>query len=148
MFNQLAREFRLAVQARSGASPAGLVWMAIFAVALLGFVVFLCITAYGWLSLRYDPVIAGLIMSAVFAFIALVAATTAALMRRRTRRRALLEQAARQNAPPTFLLDPKFLSMAADVGRVVGWQRVVPVALLGLIVVQWVRDHHRGRHES
>jgi amino acid transporter len=148
MFNQLARELRLVIQARSGASPAGLLWIAIFAIALLGFVVFLCITAYGWLSLRYDPVIAGLIMSGGFALVALIAASVALVIRRRTRRRALLEQAAQQTAMPTFLLDPKFLSMAADVGRIVGWQRIVPIAVFGLVVAQWVRDHHRGRRET
>jgi hypothetical protein len=31
-----------------------------------------------------------------------------------------------------------------QVGRTVGWQRIVPLALLGFLAVQWTRDRGQG----
>jgi hypothetical protein len=33
-----------------------------------------------------------------------------------------------------------------QVGRQIGWQRVIPVALLGFMAAQWTREH-RGQGE-
>jgi hypothetical protein len=53
--------------------------------------------------------------------------------------RAILERAA-QAQGPLKLLDPKLLSVAMEAGRALGWQRVVPVALLGFLAAQWVQQ--------
>ena len=90
------RDIALAFQARNGVSAAVVVWTAIFAVAVLSAFVFLCISGYGWLALRYDRVTAGLIMAGLFAAIAIIAAIVAAVIRSRIRQRAVLERAARR----------------------------------------------------
>jgi len=32
-----------------------------------------------------------------------------------------------------------------EAGRKLGWQRLVPVALLGFMAAQWAREHNRTR---
>jgi hypothetical protein len=140
MLNALTREIRLAIQAKSGTNAAVLVWMGILVVALLTAFVFLCVAGYDWLALRYDSVIAGLIMAGIFFAVAIVAAIIGVLVRRRVRERAILARAARAHSP-SWLLDPRILNAAVEAGRSFGWQRIVPVALLGFMVAQWAREN-------
>ncbi|HXD12869.1 MAG TPA: hypothetical protein VNU65_01745 [Xanthobacteraceae bacterium] len=140
-------DITLAIQARSGASAALFVWMAIIAFASLSAFVFLCIAAYDWLSLRLGGVIAGLIMAGIFVLIAAIGAIFSAFARRRARERAILERAARARASSSWLLDPKIVTVAVEAGRALGWQRILPVALLGLMAAQWTREHRAHREE-
>lgn len=139
MLKSLMREITLSVQSKSGASVAVFVWIAVIAFALFAAFVFLCVTAYEWLTLRYDSITAGLIMTGIFVVIAAFAAIISALLRRRVRERAILARAAKAHAP-SWLLDPKILGVAVDAGRSFGWQRIVPVVLLGFLAAQWARE--------
>jgi hypothetical protein len=140
-------DITLAIQARSGASAALFVWMAIIAFASLSAFVFLCIAAYDWLSLQLGGVFAGLIMAGIFVLIAAIGAIFSAFARRRARERAILERAARARASSSWLLDPKIVTVAVEAGRALGWQRILPVALLGLMAAQWTREHRAHREE-
>lgn len=140
-------DITLAIQARSGASAALFVWMAIIAFASLSAFVFLCIAAYDWLSLQLGGVLAGLIMAGIFVLIAAIGAIFSAFARRRARERAILERAARARASSSWLLDPKIVTVAVEAGRALGWQRILPVALLGLMAAQWTREHRAHREE-
>ena len=138
------------IQARSGATPALLIWFAIVAIAVTAAFVFLCVAAYAWLALELGGVFAGLILAGVFLLIALIGALIATAARRRARERAILERAARARAP-SWLLDPKLLATAVQVGRTLGWQRIIPVALLGFMAAQWAREyreHHPPDQED
>jgi hypothetical protein len=145
MLKSWMRDITLAAQARSGVSPAVIVWIAVVALAALTAFVFLCVAAYDGLKLQVSSVFAGLIMAGVFILIALLGVIVCTLVRRRARERAILARAARAHAS-SWLLDPKIIATAMQIGRTLGWQRVVPVALLGFMVAQWAREH-RG-HES
>jgi hypothetical protein len=110
--------------------------------------VFLCVAGYAWLSLRFDGVIAGLIMAGIFVAVALIAALISALIRQRVRERAILARAARAHSP-SWLLDPKILGIAVEAGRTIGWQRIVPVAVLGFVAMQWARENRpHGKPQS
>jgi hypothetical protein len=37
-----------------------------------------------------------------------------------------------------MLLDPKVLGIAMQAGRAIGWQRVIPIAILGFVAAQWL----------
>ena len=145
MLKSIAREIVLSIQARNGMSPAVAVATAVVAFAALTAFVFLCVAGYAWLVLRFDSVTAGLVMAGIFIVIALIAALTAALIRRRVRERAILARAAKAQSP-SWLLDPKILGVAAEAGRTIGWQRIVPVAVLGFVVAQWMRESRE--HDS
>jgi type VI protein secretion system component VasK len=133
----------LSLQARSGMTPGFFVWVAILVVSLLATFVFLCVAAYVWLTPQFGAVYAGLIMAGVFLLFAIVAALVSAILRRRARERAILERAARAHASPSWLLDPKVLGIAVQVGRTLGWERLIPIALLGFLAAQWARGGYR-----
>ena len=140
MLKSLTREITLSIQAKNGASLAVVVWTAVVGIALLATFVFLCVAGYEAFSLRFDSVIAGLIMAGIFVAVALISAIISALMRKRVRERAILARAARAHSP-SWLLDPKILSIAAEAGRTIGWQRILPVAVLGFVAAQWAREY-------
>ncbi len=145
MLKTLTREITLSIQAKNGASVAVMVWLGIMAVALLTAFVFLCVSGYDWFAVQFGSVFAALIMTGIFVVIAIVAAIVSALIRRRVRERAILARAAKAHSPP-WLLDPKILGVVVEAGRIIGWQRLVPVALLGFMAAQWAREYRdQGR---
>ena len=146
MLKGLAQEVTLSVQAKSGASPAVVAWIAATALGSLTAFVFLCVAGYYWLSLQFGAIFAGLAMAGIFVCLAIAAAAVGAVIRRRVKERAILARAAKAHAP-SWLLDPRMLATALQVGREIGWQRIVPLALLGFIAAQWARER-RGRGEQ
>jgi hypothetical protein len=140
MFKTVTREITLFVQARSGLSTTVVVSGVIIMAALLIAFAFLCVAAYAWLRVQFGAIFAGLIMAGIFAVIAVVAAIVCASARRRAREQAILARAARAHSP-SWLFDPKVLGAAVEAGRTIGWQRIVPVALLGFLAAQWAREY-------
>jgi hypothetical protein len=115
--------------------------------ALVTTFVFLCIALYGWLSLQLGAINASLAAAGIFIVIAAFGAIICALIRRRVRERAIVERAARANSP-SWLLDPKILGTAVQTGRALGWQRIVPIVLLGFMAIQWTREYRENRHDG
>jgi hypothetical protein len=148
MLKSWMRDITLSLQAKSGVTPALFVWIAIIAVALVTAFAFLCVAGYAWLSLQLGAVFAGLAMAGVFLLIALIGAIISAVARRRAKERAILERAARAHASTSWLLDPKMLGVAMQAGRTLGWQRIIPVVLLGFLAAQWLRESHKPEADS
>jgi hypothetical protein len=146
MFKGLMRDMVLAVQTRTGITTSFVVWLAIVALAALTAFAFLCVAAYDWLALQMTSVYAGLVMAAVFVLVAIIGIIVCLSARRRARERAILERAARAHAP-SWLLDPKILATAVQVGRSLGWQRVIPLALVGIMAAQWARERREHVQE-
>ena len=146
MLKSLMRDAMLAVQSRSGITASFIVWLVVAVMAAATASVFLCVAAYDWLALQMGSVYAGLVMAAIFAAIAIVGLIIGLLARRRARERAILERAARAHAP-SWLLDPKILATAVQVGRSLGWQRVIPLALVGIMAAQWARERREHTQE-
>jgi hypothetical protein len=144
MIKNWLRDLALAVQSRSGITIGLLIWIFVAAFALSTAFVFLCIAAYVWLSQQFGGVYAGLIVAGFFVVVALIAAMVAAATRRRARERAILQRAARAHASSSWLLDPKILATAMQAGRAIGWQRIVPLALLAFLAAQWARDRSQA----
>lgn len=148
MLKNWLHDIALSMQAKSGVTPLLFVWFAIVALALLTGFAFLCVAGYTWLSLQLGAVFAGLAMAGIFLLIALIAATAAAVSRRSARQRAILERAARAQASSSWLLDPKMLNVAMQAGRSFGWERIIPVVLLGFLAAQWLRESRRPTADS
>jgi len=145
MLKSWMHDASLALLARSGVTPALCAWLAAVTFAALMTVVFLCVAAYVWLELTFGGIFAGLIMAGAFLLLAIAAFFVSVQLRRHARERAMLERAARAHAP-SWLLDPRVLATAVQIGREIGWQRIVPVAFLGFLAAQWAREHrgHQG----
>jgi hypothetical protein len=147
MLKSLMRDAMLAVQSRSGITASFIVWLVVAMTAASTAFAFLCVAAYAWLALQIGGIYAGLVMAAIFVVIAVIGLIVCLSARRRARERAILERAARAHAP-SWLLDPKILATAVQVGRTLGWQRVIPLALVGFMVAQWAREHRARGQDS
>jgi hypothetical protein len=124
------RHIALRAKARTGFGPQLVVCGLIAVVSLTLGLGFLCIALYVWLARRTDPVTAGLLLAGVFLLIAIIAAVAGGIARRRNIERARLELAARSGAG---WLDPKFLSVGIEIGRTLGWRRLMMLAAAGLL---------------
>lgn len=144
MIKGLVRDVRLAVQSKTGATPGVFIWFGLAGFTAFAAFVFLCVAAYAWLTSRFGSVYAGLIAAGFFILVAVIALLIAAVARRRARERAILERAAHAHAG-SWLLDPRILTTAMQVGRSLGWQRLVPIALLGFLAAQWTREYRAQR---
>lgn len=139
MLKNLLHDVTLAVQARSGLNGSLVVWFALIVFASLTAFAFLCVAAYAWLVSQFGAIFAALIMAGIFIVIGLIGAIVFAVSRRRAKERAILERAARAHGS-SWLFDPRILGVAVQAGRALGWERIIPIALLGLLAVQWARD--------
>jgi hypothetical protein len=146
MFKNLIHDLVLAVQTRTGITWSFVIWEIVVALMAFTAFAFLCVAAYDWLSLEMNSVYAALVMAAVLALIAGIGVVVCVLKRRHARERAILERAARAHAP-SWLLDPKILATAVQVGRSLGWQRVIPLALVGIMAAQWARERREHAQE-
>jgi hypothetical protein len=142
MLKNLMHDMLLSVQSRTGITTSFVVCLGVIALASMTGFAFLCVAGYDWLSIQVGSVYAGLLMAGAFFLIALVGLIVCAVARRRARARAVLERAARAHAP-AWLLDPRFLTTAVQIGREFGWQRIIPVALVGFMAAQWARDRRQ-----
>jgi uncharacterized membrane protein len=147
MIKGWVREITLAVQARSGLTAGLFIALGIAAVAAVSAFAFLTVAGYDWFAIKLGSVFAALLMTGIFLLIAVIAVVTAIAARNNAKRRAILERAEHAHAG-SWLLDPKLLGVAVQVGRSLGWQRLLPVALLGFMAAQWAREYRRERDQA
>jgi hypothetical protein len=141
MFISLQRGITLWVQAKTGLTGILVAWLGVAAFAAIIMFVFLCVTGCAWLSIELGPVLGPLAMAGVFLMITTVAVLASVLLRRRTKQRPILEQTKR--APPAVALaNPAVLNIAMEAARTLGWRRLVPIALLGILAAQLAQAPH------
>jgi hypothetical protein len=145
MIKSWMRDLALALQAKSGVTPAFFIWLGIVLVAAVTAFAFLCVAAYDWLALQIGAVYSGLVMAGIFVLIALIGALAGAMVRRRAR--AILARAARAQAS-SWLLDPKILGAAMQAGRTFGFEGIIPIALLGFLAAQWLRERRERKSDD
>jgi hypothetical protein len=144
MLAKFQHDIALWLQAKTGLTASVFIFVGIAIVAAVMGYVFLCVSAYAWLSVELGPVFGGLATAGFFLVAAVIAFAMAALVRRRTQQRAVLERAAHTRGV-SALIDPKVLRLGVRAGRSLGWQRVVSVALLAFLATQWIQE---ARHHS
>jgi uncharacterized membrane protein len=147
LLGNLQTNILLWLKAKTGLSGGFFTLLALAVGAALTAFVFLCVSGYVWLSLKLGPVFGGLATAGFFLVLAVIGATAAALTRRRTQQRAALERASRTQGV-SALIDPKVLQLAVRAGRALGWQRVIPVALLGFLATQWAQEARRQNNRD
>ena len=135
--NGLLRQLTLTLKSRTGFSASIIVWFAVAVLALVVAVAFLIAAAFVWLAGRVGAEIASLILAGVFLLVAIVAALAAVMSRRHNAATARRELAARS---PAHWLDPRLMSVGIQVGRAVGWRRIVSLAALGVFAAGLARE--------
>jgi hypothetical protein len=124
------RHLTLLAEARTGFSvPIGL-WLLVTIVSSGAVLVFLCISAFLWIALRYDQLTASLAMACLFLLIATIAGFVSVFARQRNMERARLELASRSRAPG---LDPRVLALGLNVGRSIGWGKLIPLVAVAVV---------------
>jgi hypothetical protein len=141
------RQILLNAQARAGLSTGIAVWALVAAIAFPIALIFFLIAAYVWLSARYDPVTAGLVIGGAFLALALIAVLAAVIARRRNIERARFELEVRKSASPG-LLDPKLMAMGFQIGQAIGWRKVVSLGAVGLLAAVLAREWMGHRRAS
>src|SRR5262249_19743572 len=94
----------------------------------------LCAALFIWVGGNLGPIWACLALAGAFLLVVLIA--TAAIVAIRRRQARVL--AVRRQSAATLLRDPTVLTLALQVGRTLGFKRVIPVALLGAFLVGMV----------
>ena len=142
MLANVQRTFGIWFREKTGLTASFLIFGGIAAAGALVAFIFLCVSAYAWAAIELGPVFGGLATAGAFLAIAASSLAAATLSRARVKRRAILERAARTRVA-TPLMDPKMLSMAMKVGRIIGWQRLIPIVLLGFLATQLAQERRR-----
>jgi len=125
------RYLELQVQARSGLSSALVVGGLLSAISGAITFIFLLVAAFAWLAQRYDPLIAGLALGALFLLLTIAALGGSLWLRRRTIAQAEVALAARRKAP---WLDPKLVGGAIELGRALGLRnKLLPLLAIGVL---------------
>lgn len=114
--------------------------------ALIGFI-FLCVSGYDWAVAELGPVFGGLASAGVFLAIAACSFTVASSSRKQARRRAALERA-RRTQSASQLINPKTLKVIVQAARHIGWQRLIPIALIGFLATQFARERRSRDSEG
>jgi uncharacterized membrane protein len=146
MIKGWVHDITLLVQARTGLTAGLFIGLGIGIVAGITAFIFLCVAGYDWFAIQFGSVFGALIMTGAFLLIAVIAAVVAVEARNSAKHRAILERATHSRGG-SWMLDPKIMSTALSVGRTLGWQRLLPVALLGFMAAQWAREYQRERNE-
>jgi hypothetical protein len=143
MISGWLRHLELTLKSKSGLGSSVFIWGLI---ALLGGAVtlgFFIFAAFIALAGRFGPLTAAAALGALFLLLTLLAVLGCVSSRRRTIAGAQLALEARSHAP---WLDPKFVGLGLQIGRAIGWRRLVPLAAAGVLVAglakEWYgRDH-------
>jgi hypothetical protein len=146
MLAKLQQFLRLWLIEKTGLTAGFLILACVAVVAAVASFIFLCVSLHAWAAVKLGPVFGALGTAGVFLVIAACSLAGTALSRSNARRSAALERAARSRG--SALLDPKIVRMGMEVGRRIGWQRLIPIALLGFLATQFAQERARGRRDS
>jgi hypothetical protein len=130
MISGWLRHLELTLKSKSGLGSGVLIWGLI---ALLGGAVtlgFFIFAAFIALAGRYGPLIAAVALGSLFLLLTLLAVFGCVSSRRNTIAGAQLALEARSHAP---WLDPKFIGVGLQIGRAIGWRRLIPLAAAGVL---------------
>ena len=123
----------LRAQLRTGVGSNMIVWLAVAGLLALFALVFLTIALYAWLATLYGSPLAALAVGLLYAVLAGIAVGAGALAQRHNRevaRQRLAIAAARQ--AQLWPLDPKMLALGLQLGKSIGWRRMLPLAVAGV----------------
>jgi hypothetical protein len=140
--SDLFRHIALKAKARSGFGPSLVGWLTVIVVSLIFAAAYISVAAFIALASRFDGVVAGLALGGFFVVVAGIAALAAYVTRLRNRERAARELAAEGRASffDPAMLSPSMLSAALEIGRTVGWRRIMMLAAAGLLAAGLGRE--------
>lgn len=130
----------LGVKAKTGANQTAFILAGAAVVCGIIGTAFLVVLLYLYLARYYGALESALALALAFLAVSLVTALIAVIYRRRTAARARAEIAA---VSKSVMADPRVLAAGVQIGRTLGWQKVVPLAILALVIAGWTRTSTR-----
>jgi hypothetical protein len=143
MLANLKHNVSLWLTEKTGLTAAFLIFGGIAVVAALMGFIFLFVSAYAWAAAELGPVFGGLASAGVFLVIAACCFVVSASSRNQAKHRATLERA-RRTQGASLLINPKTVQVVMQASRHIGWQRLIPIALIGFLATQWARERRRS----
>src|SRR4051812_18586759 len=137
MLSGWIRYLRLTAVAKTGVSPAVVVFAIAALVGALTTFILLVFLSFIWLAEHYRPLTAAIILTLFFLLVTVIAGIAAILAQRRTVQRAKIALASRGGTP---WLDPRMLGVVLQVGRGIGIRRLVPLVAAGVLAAGFARE--------
>jgi hypothetical protein len=133
----LVRYLQLKAQAKTGLSAGVVIFAVLAALCAAMTFAFLVFAAFIWLAQRYSPLTAALVMCGLFLLLTILAGIGSLISRRSTIASAETKLASRASSP---FFDPRMLGIGLQIGRAVGWRRLVPLVAVGVIAASLARE--------
>jgi hypothetical protein len=133
MIEGLVRDAVRVVKTATGANQESIVWLTVVPIMLFFGFAFLSWAACVQLAEYYGAAIAGAIVGGVYLVIAAAVIVRLLIVRRRILAEARAQLAAKAQGPAPWPIDPAMLTVGLQIGRAIGWRRVVPLAVVGLL---------------
>jgi len=138
MFSGLIDEIRAKIRL----SVASLIWGGIAAAAGVAGLLFISVAGFLWLSQRYDPTTACLVLGVAYLVLAAIALTVVASVRNRRPKVAPPPPASTQ---PQWWTDPVAIMTALQLVKAVGITRLLPIAVLGAVAAGFAIERSSKR---
>jgi type VI protein secretion system component VasK len=140
------RYLALTAKSKTGFGPGILIGIILAAALSVAALVFFCVAMFVLLEDHFGPLQGALIMSGVFFLLAVIAAITTIIARRRAMEHARQALAARGTSA---LFDTSMLPLGLQIGRMIGWRRLLPIAAVALIAAMLAKEWAgRGKTED
>lgn len=136
---------KLHAQARTGLTYPVVAWAMVAVVCGAVTFVFVILTIGIWLAERYGPLAAALTLGGFFLLATIVAIIACAVGHRRSIEHANQALAVRSNAA---WVNPKTLLMGMQIGRAIGWRKIVPLMAVGVIAAGLTKEWFGDRADS
>ena len=137
MIKSWLHHLALTAKMRTGFGTDVVVCYMIAATALIAALLFVGAAGFVYLEEHYGGVIAGLILCVGFLLVAIIALIASAILRRRDSELARLELAAERAAG---LIDPRWVTLAMQVGKTLGWRRIATLGAVGVLALGLARE--------
>jgi hypothetical protein len=135
--DDLLDELMRVLQAKTGLSTTLLALGGVVVVAAVITVVFLCAAAYIWLAQHYGDLNAALWLGCGFLVLTLASVIACVIVRRRTIARAMAARHA-------WWADPTVMAIGVQLGRSIGWRKLVPLAVVSALAAGLARSRANG----
>jgi hypothetical protein len=141
------RYFELTAKSKTGLSSGLGIWAVIALLAAVAAWLFLNVTVFVWLAQHYGTLTSAASMTAFHVLVIIVALVAIAIIRRRTITQARLALAERQSSA---WLDPRLLTVGMEIGRSLGWRKLLSLGLVGIIAAGVTREwlHERQADDA
>jgi divalent metal cation (Fe/Co/Zn/Cd) transporter len=149
MMSGLVRYLVLTAKAKTGVSPGIIILLVVGAAMGLAASVLLIVTIFIFLSERFGPLWTSVGMTLTFLLLCIICLVAALKARRNAMERAQQALAARSTHA---MFDTSVLALGLEVGRTIGWRRLVPIAAVTVIAAgvarEWAKRSAPKDHES